>query len=163
LVSLSFSNEIETKSPRILQISVWLLQAHRLRRTWWLLVHSKVTLIRRFWLDEISHYLYMAYDIPTRFHKVWSRHLREMYKLLTEERKKKNNKNNNKKRSKHNMSPKLLLVHSKVTLIRRFWLDEISHYLYVHWSNRNRIHVILFIDFVRKQKWKTRIDLNKRL
>jgi hypothetical protein len=41
-----------------------------------------------------------------------------------------------------------LLVHSEVTLIRRFWLDEISHYLYVHWSNRNRIHVILFIDFV---------------
>jgi hypothetical protein len=46
-----------------------------------------------------------------------------------------------------------LLVHSKVTLIRRFWLDEISHYLYVRWSNRNRIHVILFIDFVRKGKW----------
>jgi hypothetical protein len=22
--------------------------------------------------------LHMAYDIPTRFHKVWSRHLREM-------------------------------------------------------------------------------------
>ena len=65
----------------ILQISVWLLQAHRLHQTWW------------------------------------------------------------------------LLVHSKVTLIQRFWLDEISHYLYVHWSNRNRIHVILFIDFVRKGKW----------
>jgi hypothetical protein len=78
------------------------------------------------WLDEISHYLYVHWsnrnrihvilfidfvrkrkwnqvDIPTRFHKVWSRYLREMYKLLTEERKKKNNKNNNKKRSKHNM------------------------------------------------------------
>jgi hypothetical protein len=38
-------------------------------------------------------------------------------------------------------------------LIRRFWLDEISHYRYVHWSNRNIIHVILFIDFVRKRKW----------
>ena len=46
-------SESETKSPRFLQISVWLLQAHRMRRTWWLLVHSKVTLIRRFWLDEI--------------------------------------------------------------------------------------------------------------
>ena len=46
-----------------------------------------------------------------------------------------------------------LLVHSKITLIRRFWLDEISHYLYVHWSDRNRIHVILFIDFARKRKW----------
>jgi hypothetical protein len=46
-----------------------------------------------------------------------------------------------------------LLVHSKVTLIWRFWLDEISHYLYVHWSNRNIIHVILFIGFVRKRKW----------
>jgi hypothetical protein len=41
-----------------------------------------------------------------------------------------------------------------VTLIRRFWLDEISHYLYVYWSNRNRIHAILFIDFVRKRKWR---------
>jgi hypothetical protein len=41
----------------------------------------------------------------------------------------------------------------KITLIWRFWLDEISHYLYVHWSNRNRIHMILFIDFVRKRKW----------
>jgi hypothetical protein len=46
----------------------------------------------------------------------------------------------------------LALVHYKVTLIRRFWLDEISHYLYVHWSNRNKIHVILFIYFVRKRK-----------
>jgi hypothetical protein len=74
-------SERETKSPRCLQISVWLLQARRLHRTWW------------------------------------------------------------------------LLVNSKVTLIRRFWLDEIPHYLYVHWSNRNRIHVILFIDFIRKRKW----------
>ena len=46
-----------------------------------------------------------------------------------------------------------LLVHSKVTLIRLFWLEEISHYLYVHWSNRNRMHAIPFIDFVRKRKW----------
>jgi hypothetical protein len=38
-------SESETKSPRFLQISVWLLQAHRLRRTWWLLAHSKVTTI----------------------------------------------------------------------------------------------------------------------
>jgi hypothetical protein len=74
-------SESETKSPRFLQISVWLMQAHRLRRTRW------------------------------------------------------------------------LLVHSKVTLIRRFWLDEIAHYLYVHWSNRNIIHMILFIDFARKRKW----------
>jgi hypothetical protein len=74
-------SESGTKSPRFLQISVWLLQAHRLRRTCW------------------------------------------------------------------------LLVHSKVTLIRRFWLDEISYYLYVHWSIRNIIHMILFIDFVRKRKW----------
>jgi hypothetical protein len=44
-----------------------------------------------------------------------------------------------------------LLVHSKVTLIRRFWLDEISHYLYVHWSNRNKIHVIYYIMILFKQ------------
>jgi hypothetical protein len=55
-------SESETKSPRFLQISVWLLQAHRLRRTWWLLVHSKVTLIRWLWLDEISHYLYIHWS-----------------------------------------------------------------------------------------------------
>jgi hypothetical protein len=46
-----------------------------------------------------------------------------------------------------------LLIHSRLTLIRRLWLDDISHYLYVHWSNRNIIHVILFIDFFRKRKW----------
>jgi hypothetical protein len=54
--------------------------------------------------------LHMAYDIPTRFHKVWSRHLREMCRTnfwRKKERKKK--KKNNKKRSKHNMSPKLRL------------------------------------------------------
>jgi hypothetical protein len=55
----------------------------------------------------------MAYDIPTRFHKVWSRHLREMCRTnfwRKKERKKKNNNNeNNKKQSKHNLSPKLRL------------------------------------------------------
>ena len=55
-----------------------------------------------------------------------------------------------------------LLVHYKVTLIWRFWLDEISHYLY--WSNRNRIHVILFIDFVRKRKWnRVNTSFNKTI
>jgi hypothetical protein len=33
-----------------------------------------------------------------------------------------------------------------ITLIRRFWLDEISHSLYVHWSNRNRIHVKFTVE-----------------
>ena len=56
----------------------------------------------------------MAYDIPTRFHNVWSRHLREMcrtnfWRKKERKKKKKNNKNNNKKRSKHNMYPKLRL------------------------------------------------------
>jgi hypothetical protein len=32
-------------------------------------------------------------------------------------------------------------------------LDEISHYLYVRWSNRNIIHVNLLIDLARKRKW----------
>jgi hypothetical protein len=54
-----------------------------------------------------------AYDIPTRFHKVWSRHLREKWgtKLCGKwnTNKNNNNNNNNKKRSKHNMSPKLRL------------------------------------------------------
>jgi hypothetical protein len=41
--------------------------------------------------------LHMAYDIPTTFHKVWSRHLREMCRTnLTEGRKKERKKNNNK-------------------------------------------------------------------
>ena len=72
--------------------------------------------------------LHMAYDIPTRFHKVWSRHLREIEwtkmcgrriiivknRIAIHHRQKSgwcNNKNNNrkKKRSKHNMSPKLRL------------------------------------------------------
>jgi hypothetical protein len=47
----------------------------------------------------------------------------------------------------------MMITYSRVTLIRRLWLDDISHYLYVHWSNRNIIHVILFIDFFRKRKW----------
>jgi hypothetical protein len=32
-----------------------------------------------FWKNQpLKAQLHMAYDIPTRFHKVWSRHLREM-------------------------------------------------------------------------------------
>jgi hypothetical protein len=43
--------------------------------------------------------LHMAYDIPTRFHKVWSRHLRETCrtKIDAEAGSRKNNNNNNKK------------------------------------------------------------------
>jgi hypothetical protein len=63
-------SESETKSLRFLQISVWLLQAHRLLQTWWLLVHSKVTLIQRFWLDEISHYLYVHWMNRNRIHVI---------------------------------------------------------------------------------------------
>jgi hypothetical protein len=42
--------------------------------------------------------LHMAYGIPTRFHKVWSRHLREMCRTIfwrKKERKKNNNNNLN--------------------------------------------------------------------
>jgi hypothetical protein len=32
-----------------------------------------------FWKNQLlTAQLHMAYDIPTRFHKVWSRHLREI-------------------------------------------------------------------------------------
>jgi hypothetical protein len=43
--------------------------------------------------QHLKTQLHMAYDIPTRFHKVWSRHLREKWraKLCG----KWNNKNNN--------------------------------------------------------------------
>ena len=74
----------------------------------------------------------MAYDIPTRFHKVWSRHLREMCQTnfwWKKERKKKNNtfcNKNNKKWSKHNMSPKLCLgdinIKSVLVLVNHHFL-----------------------------------------
>ena len=63
-----------------------------------------------FWKNQpLKAQLHMAYDIPTRFHKVWSRHIREMCQTnfwRKKERKKK--KNNNKiwyDLKDHNMVP----------------------------------------------------------
>ena len=67
-----------------------------------------------FWKNQpLKAQLHMAYDIPTRFHKVSSRHLREMWKTnfwQKKERKKerKKKKNNNKiwyDLKDHNMVP----------------------------------------------------------
>jgi hypothetical protein len=89
-----------------------------------------------FWKNQpLKKQFHMAYDIPTRFHKVWSRHLREMYKLLTEERK---NKNNNKKRSKHNMSPKLWLgdiITITCFITKWFYLNNFISYHAVTWHS----------------------------
>ena len=58
--------------------------------------------------QHLKAQLHMAYDIPTRFHKVWSSHLREKWlKKLCGKWNNKNNNNNKKKQSKSNMSPKL--------------------------------------------------------
>ena len=71
-----------------------------------------------FWKNQpLKAQLHMAYHIPTRFQKVWSRHLREMWRTnfwrrKKERKKERNNNNNNKnnqKRSKHNMFSKLRL------------------------------------------------------
>jgi hypothetical protein len=136
-------SESETKSSRFLQIFVWLLQAHRLCRTCWLLVHPNVTLIRQFWLDEISNKTITVFCID-QYKFVWTLEINIHLSL----------------KASVNIVFKVHKNSYWVTLIRQFWLDEISHYLYVHWSNRNRIHVILFIDFVRKRNWN---QVKKRL
>jgi hypothetical protein len=49
-----------------------------------------------FWKNQhLKAQLHMAYDIPTRFHKIWSMHLRDKWR--TKVCGKWNNKNNNKK------------------------------------------------------------------
>ena len=62
-----------------------------------------------FWKNQhFKAQLHMAYDISTRFHKIWSRHLREMCRTNFW-RKKERRKNNNNKiwydLKDHNMAP----------------------------------------------------------
>ena len=92
-----------------------------------------------FWKNQpLKAQLHMAYDIPSRFHKVWSGHLREMcrtnfwWKKERKKERKKKKKKNNKKWSKHNMFPKLCLgniINNTVKFTKKNPLISVTEHL----------------------------------
>jgi hypothetical protein len=68
----------------------------------------------------------MAYDIPTRFHKVWSRHLREIERTKMSGRR-----NNNKKWSKHNVPQTSFLF---LFILDSKYASPLLNYISTIWS-----------------------------
>ena len=116
-----------------------------------------------FWKNQhLKAQLHMAYDIPTRFHKVWSRHLREKWgtKLCGKWNTNNNNNNNNKKRSKHNMSPKLRL---EDIIIYKILQRQLSRsFLFLNLRIQNIIFSIIHILNIGRnyiKEFETRLGL----